>query len=211
MINTVISNRMIEILKTLPIDLGQGHMGKKTKGKSIGFEIIKINAQGGCALDLGCREGHQSRRLERLGYYVVSVDIIKRYKNAILVDANKGLPFKNETFDLVWCSEVIEHLTDVHRTINELKRVLKTGGHAVITTPNSYFWLMNLLTLFKLTPAKLQRKDHLHFFKMSDIKILFPKARVYGFFPYLILKFKIERFVGLLSPTFIIHLKKEIG
>lgn len=48
----------------------------------------------------------------------------------------EGLPFKESTFDLVTCTEVIEHLEHYRYTLREMYRVLKPGGALVLTTPN---------------------------------------------------------------------------
>lgn len=56
---------------------------------------------------------------------------------AELVRANlEGLPFADETFDLVICVQVIEHLVDPQLGIQELARVLRPGGVLVLTTDN---------------------------------------------------------------------------
>ncbi len=57
------------------------------------------------------------------------------------------LPFADETFDVVIFSEVIEHLR-VHPIIllREIRRVLKTGGYVIVTTPN-VARLTNVFTL----------------------------------------------------------------
>lgn len=47
-----------------------------------------------------------------------------------------GLPYADCTFDLVTCTEVIEHLEHYRETIREMYRVLKPSGILVITTPN---------------------------------------------------------------------------
>lgn len=46
------------------------------------------------------------------------------------------LPFTDASFDLVTCTEVIEHLEHYRETIREMHRVLKPGGVLVVTTPN---------------------------------------------------------------------------
>ena len=160
------------------------------------------------ALDAGCREGKQTRALERKGYKVTSIDISKEYEKCRIVDLNKKLPFKDNSFDLIWCSEVIEHLKSPEFTVNEFRRVLRKGGKMVLTTPNSYCWIFKFLYLFGLTPKQLQREDHTYFFNEKQIRRLFPKARVYGFFPYFLIKKKIAKSVGLLSPTFVIEERK---
>lgn len=53
------------------------------------------------------------------------------------VDLNdEPLPYPDATFDLVTCSEVIEHVENPRRLVREARRVLKPGGVLVLTTPN---------------------------------------------------------------------------
>lgn len=195
--------KLIESLKKLPIDLGQGNYRKTTKGKQIAMELI--GPAGGAALDIGCREGDQSRALERMGFTVTSIDVEKRYERCIVMDANRPLPFPDGQFDLIWCSEVIEHLERPDAALREFRRVLKPGGRLIITTPNSFFWLFQLFRLFGIHPARLQHPGHLHFFSLGDIRELFPAGQIYGYFPYMLLKCRIRRLVGPLSPTFVVR------
>ncbi len=51
---------------------------------------------------------------------------------------SEPIPAKDETFDFVICSEVVEHLdVDPMYMMSEINRVLKTGGTLILTTPNS--------------------------------------------------------------------------
>ncbi len=50
--------------------------------------------------------------------------------------SNENLPFLDESFDLVTCTEVIEHLEHYRGTLRDIHRVLKPGGTLVLTTPN---------------------------------------------------------------------------
>lgn len=52
------------------------------------------------------------------------------------VDLMKPLPYESESFDLVILSEVIEHLESFMPIIREIGRVLRPGGHFVMSTPN---------------------------------------------------------------------------
>lgn len=56
---------------------------------------------------------------------VDNIDIVK--------DGLKKYP--DNTFDYVFCGEVIEHMEHPDRLINEIRRVLKVGGIAIVTTP----------------------------------------------------------------------------
>lgn len=94
-------------------------------------------------LDVGCGMGHIVRNLLNRGYKVKGVDIsqdaIKFFmpdlaQEKIVVNAGvEKLPFKNSQFDLVFCSDVMEHVPifDVADSINELIRVTKK--HLVLT------------------------------------------------------------------------------
>ena len=45
-----------------------------------------------------------------------------------------SLPFEDESFEFILCTEVLEHLHTPHQAIAEMKRVLKSGGALVLTT-----------------------------------------------------------------------------
>jgi len=105
-------------------------------------------------LDCGCGDGLflvAVSETSNCQLYGVDVDktnlrLAKRYlkeKPVKLVygDATK-MPFKNEFFDKVYCSEVLEHILDDRKAVSEIKRVLKKGGTLVVTVPNhNYpFW-----------------------------------------------------------------------
>ena len=49
---------------------------------------------------------------------------------------NEKLPYQSNTFDIVTCTEVIEHLENYRETLREAYRVLKLNGTFVVTTPN---------------------------------------------------------------------------
>jgi SAM-dependent methyltransferase len=63
-----------------------------------------------------------------------------------VVDLNhQSLPFGSDEFDLVTCSETIEHLENYWHAVREVYRVLRAGGIAVFTTPN----ILNLRSRFR--------------------------------------------------------------
>jgi SAM-dependent methyltransferase len=142
--------------------------------------------------------------LEEQGYEVVSLDIEPAYHKGLIANADDSLPSKDRSFDLIWCSEVLEHLGDPEAAIREFERVLKEGGLMLLATPNSYFWLYRLLSILGFTPPRIQNPDHKQFFHLRDIRALFPHGQILGFFPYVGIKCTIRRGIGCLSPTFII-------
>ena len=198
---------VIDLLKKVPIDLGQGAVAETTKGKQIALSLVPPG-HGKTALDVGARRGHQTRWLTERGYSVTSIDVEPLFEGCLAVDANKDLPFEDERFDLIWSSEVIEHLEDPVHALAELRHVTKPGGELILTTPNSYAWLFRAIALVGLTPQRIQRKDHIQFFDDAAIRALAPDADLYGYFPYMLVKKTIRRGIGALSPTFVLHIRK---
>ena len=200
--------KFLKLLKKLPIDLGQAELKYNTKGKLIAYSLIKKGNSKKNALDIGCRDGYWTKKIKKKNYKVKSIDLEPHYKYAKKIDVDQNLPYKSNTFDLIWCSEVIEHLKDPKKSIKEMKRVTKNNGLILLTTPNSYFWLMKFIYLFGLTPSKIQNSDHKHFFNIKKLKQILPNnSKIYGFFPYFLMKMKIKKMIGTLSPTFIISIK----
>jgi len=63
----------------------------------------------------------------------------KRNLNVIQGQA-ENMPFKNESFDVVISEEVLEHIVNQKQFIDEISRVLKPGGVAIITTPHKWVY-----------------------------------------------------------------------
>ena len=208
-------------LRRLPIDLGQGELRFDTMAKVIGMRAILSEVREGDtlgkALDIGCREGHQSRWLKRIGYEVISIDIESKYEGSLIVDVNERLPFQDQHFDLVWCSEVIEHLDDPLRSLNEFLRVTKRNGLIILTTPNSFAWMFRLASLVGFPPQRIQNPVHKHFFSYSNMKNILESTqypiifRIWGYFPYAGIKFRTTRRwdTSFLSPSFVVGITKK--
>ena len=106
-------------------------------------------------LDLGCGEGDDIFCLNSkygVGYGLTFSGVDKNAEKIEFCEARKNfrgdenvrfyvgdvtkLELKDSSYDLVICSEVIEHLTRPLDAIKEIKRVLKNGGAAIVSTPN---------------------------------------------------------------------------
>lgn len=100
--------------------------------------------KGGSLLNIGCGNAYLELEAQSQGWKVLSVDpdeaAISRL-GARGIEARVGrieaLPVANDSVDLVVCSEVFEHLSlDVMRQgLGEIRRVLKSGGFMIGTTP----------------------------------------------------------------------------
>lgn len=111
-----------------------------------GMKILKrISSKSNNILDMGCGEG------TRLNYLIgkrkkgVGIDISKtaikeakkRYPNSSFYEADlENVPFKNNTFDLVFSAFVFEHLENPEKVILEAIRVTKKLGKVILIAPN---------------------------------------------------------------------------
>lgn len=198
---------LIKLLKRLPIDVGQAERKHDSAGKIIASSFVKAG-NGARALDIGCRDGYWSERLIKNGYVVSSLDLEPKYAQAITHNVEEGLPYDDKSFALVWCSEVIEHLHNPDYLLSEIDRVLTPEGLAVLTTPNSGWWFYHVVKLWGWTPQKLQNADHKQFFTEDSLKKIAVGYEVFGYFPYAIRFFRIQKLIGFLSPTFVLIKKK---
>lgn len=94
-------------------------------------------------LDIGCSVAAYKK------YFPNSTGVdIDETKNPDVVGDAHALPFKDNEFEVVLCTEVFEHLHSPHIAASEMRRVLKPGGTLVLTTrfiypihdaPHDYF------------------------------------------------------------------------
>lgn len=99
-------------------------------------------------LEVGCGLGYFSLEAKKRNAKVTGVDVgeklLKICKKKVpsgkfILASGADLPFKANHFDAVLCTEVIEHTEEPIKVIDEVIRVLKPGGVAVITSPNKVF------------------------------------------------------------------------
>jgi len=100
-------------------------------------------ATGRKALDAPLGPGAMALHLHQRGYQVSGVDLdlaqSRQLPPAIMRHAcnlNQSLPLPDNGFDLVTSLEGIEHVENQFHLLRELSRVLKPGGHLILSTPN---------------------------------------------------------------------------
>ncbi len=93
-------------------------------------------------LDLGSATGGNTLHLIQLGHRVTSVEnsgvglSIQQSKGIPAVNADaRSLPFVDESFDVVICLDLLEHVQEDHKVVEEISRVLVPGGHFLISVP----------------------------------------------------------------------------
>jgi 2-polyprenyl-3-methyl-5-hydroxy-6-metoxy-1,4-benzoquinol methylase len=128
-------------------------------------------------LDVGCGSGLNASILAQHGHTVVGVDLspvaIAKFRAAgfegHICDVTQGIPCPDESFDVVFASEVIEHVVDTEQFLGEIRRVLRPGGTLVLTTPNSAFWVYRLFSILGRTLSDVQHRGHVRFFSESSL------------------------------------------
>lgn len=99
-------------------------------------------------LDIGCGKGGVSFALASLGYNVLGIDLDKDavhflnnanlFPNATFAFGDAERLNLDKKFDIVICSEILEHLDYPQLLIGSIKRHLKEKGIAIVTIPNGY-------------------------------------------------------------------------
>jgi len=105
-------------------------------------------------LDIGCGNGGFSINLSLLGYKVVgisnqeenvnnAIEIAKYFdvKNVSFISADvfKIAEMFSDQFDIIVCTEVVEHILDDNKLFQVIFNLLKPGGQLYLTTPNYYY------------------------------------------------------------------------
>lgn len=102
---------------------------------SIVLRIVRPYVVSRC-LDIGAGSGALVRALHAQGYDATGIDLYRTSKD-IIQGSITDIPFGPAGFDTVFCCDVIEHLADdqMKSGLKEVYRILKTGGHFVVTIP----------------------------------------------------------------------------
>lgn len=142
-------------------------------------------------LDVGCGDGAFGRLVQGK---VAEVHGIEWAERAIEQAQTRGIqirscdlnresfPYADRWFDAVACLDVIEHVVDPRRLLQEIHRVLRPGGYLILTTPNLRYvhFLSRLLFKgrFPRTSNDPEGYDggHLHYFTFGDARALLTEA-----------------------------------
>jgi SAM-dependent methyltransferase len=138
------------------------------------------------ALEVGCGNGFFSGHLAKLGCQVTGIDLSptaidlarRSYPGSSFAfhDLTQPLPLGESTVDLVWCSEVLEHLFSPLSVVSEICRVLKPGGVFLCTVP--YHGLVKNIgiALFAFERHYDPTYPHLRFFTRKSLTRIVEQA-----------------------------------
>ena len=104
----------------------------------------EINLSSKTILDLGGGTGGYTMELAKSSKVVYGLDFnmskvpFKKDNIALLKGDATNLPFKDNSFDFIFCSSLIEHIQDQNKVINEINRILKHDKFCYLSYPPFY-------------------------------------------------------------------------
>ena len=156
------------------------------------FKIKKIlellpKQQGLKLLDVGCGEGYFFDHIKHLNWEYFGMNIsneqvkkaVNKGLNVIKYDESVQWPQLDKTYDVVFASEIIEHVFDTDFFLHECSRVLKDHGILLLTTPNMAYLGSRVRLLCGRRPPVIDCRannttpGHIRAFTYYDLKKLF--------------------------------------
>lgn len=158
------------------------------------LKLLGLHNTTGYILDIGCRDGSVSKIINNSLGNVIGIDIYipkEREKSVPLIKGDGcNLPFSNNSFDLIVCLNVIEHLPDPQLLLKECARCLSEEGTLYVVCPNKYFLiephtgipfisclpksLQDIISPW-FVGYKLNSYPIHHFFSIQELKVLLSK------------------------------------
>ena len=150
-------------------------------------------------LDAGCGEGFVVSYLlqgnDRLAITGIdcspqAIEMARQMVPGVLFDVGdlREMPYSDDSFDLVMCLEVLEHLPDPHRGLRELKRV--TSAHCLVSVPHEPFFRATNFLRGRHVPAWGRDPEHLQHWTARQfrhlVKQYFEVKRFVYSFPWVI-------------------------
>jgi SAM-dependent methyltransferase len=131
-------------------------------------------------LDLGCGAGRFVAVLRDAGAAPVGIELaeaaLERARRNVpgadlrLVEPDGSLPLEHRSIDLVWCSEVLEHVADTEHVLLEIRRVLRPGGRLLVTVPFHGRAKAALIGLLRFDAHFDPLGQHLRFYTRSSLQ-----------------------------------------
>lgn len=140
-------------------------------------------------LDVGCWTGNLGGALKKRLSYQITIDGIENNSNAVKSVKDRGIynkifemdlnnPFLplNMQYDIIVFSDVLEHLIDPEKTLQEILKNLGPRGWVIMSLPNIAFIkyrLLHFLGNWDYKNSGIMDRTHLHFYTLDTMKALF--------------------------------------
>jgi 2-polyprenyl-6-hydroxyphenyl methylase/3-demethylubiquinone-9 3-methyltransferase len=143
--------------------------------------LLEHVSSGERVLDVGCGEGRFAGELLDAGAQVLGIDVAeeplrraraRRPELDVRLVAEAGpWQLEDSSFDVVWAGEVIEHVADTSAWLSEVRRVLRSGGSLVLSTPAHERLTLLATALSRRAFAQRfePRGDHLRFYSRDTL------------------------------------------
>jgi len=146
-------------------------------------KVLDLIGEGRTVLDVGCWDGSIGELIKRNNNDVYGLE---NSLNAIRLAEDKGIKVKEFNleeevwpdfgikFDVVFAGEIIEHIFDTDKFLQNIRAVLKDDGYAVLTTPNIAALGRRLMLLLGLNPliettAREHDGGHIRYFTRDTL------------------------------------------
>lgn len=129
-------------------------------------------------LDCGCNDGSFTTRVaEKIGtkqIYGIEISSASVKAQALGIkttsaDLNSNLPYDDGMFDVIVANQLIEHLSNTDGFAREIKRTLKPGGYAIISTNNLSSWHNIVALVLGRQPFPSDISNYTHIGKLVKI------------------------------------------
>jgi predicted metal-dependent phosphoesterase TrpH/SAM-dependent methyltransferase len=151
------------------------HEARSANQAKIINNLRKLGARKGKLLDVGCATGGLLEQASSRGFQPYGIELsdwaVEVARKRVLNVLNKTIDeagFKRETFDIVTCIDVIEHVDTPRELVENIKEVLKTGGLLCIVTPDRASFVARLLG----EKWWHIRNDHIYYFSEETLCLL---------------------------------------
>lgn len=122
------------------------------------FHAVDVCVRAGNEVcDMGCGEQPLRTRVEALGGIYTGIDVTQNAANSVdIIAPCTDVPLSDSRFDVILCTEVLEHVSDTPKSFQELARLLKTDGFLIVTTPFMYPLHEEPYDYVRLTPYQIR-------------------------------------------------------
>lgn len=114
-------------------------------------------------LDIGCGDGtflsqikHKNINLHGVDFSEFQLQKAQKIAQTKQCDLEQGIPHKDNSFDIIYCAEVIEHVHNPDFLLEECNRILKQDGYIILSTPNLCAWFNRILVPLGIQPLLVE-------------------------------------------------------
>jgi SAM-dependent methyltransferase len=132
------------------------------------YAVNRYVRNGDAVGDIGCGEQPLRLRVEMRGGIYTGIDVTQNKSASVSIIAScTDMPLPDSCFNVVLCTEVLEHVSDSYKAFRELARLLKPGGILIVTMPFTYPLHEEPYDFVRFTPYQIRECA-----KSNDLQVL---------------------------------------